>query len=320
MILEDLLSSEPYDLYFAADGLEGISLAQSARPDVILMDVMMPGMDGFEACRRIRSMPEIAEIPIILVTSLDDQPSRLQGLAAGADDFISKPYSRAELFTRLQTILRLNRYRLLLEQQRELQKLHDELLAAYDKTIEGWLRALDLRDRETEGHTERVANLTVEFARLVGMPENQLEHVRRGALLHDVGKMGVPDAVLQKPGALTSEEWEVMRRHPVYAFEWLHGIDFLRPALEIPYCHHEKWDGSGYPRGIKGEEIPLSARLFALADVWDALRSDRPYRKALSADEALHYIASQSGAHFDPRLVPLFLELAKDGRMEKKDE
>jgi PAS domain S-box-containing protein len=188
-----------------------------------------------------------------------------------------------------------------------LQNAHHDLAIAYEATIIGWSRALDLRDRVTEGHTQRVANLTIKLAKIISLPTNDLIHVYRGVLLHDIGKMGIPDSILQKPGPLSDKEWEEMRRHPIYAYEMLSPITYLRPALDIPYCHHEKWDGTGYPRQLKGEEIPLEARLFAIIDVWDALSSDRPYRKALSKDEALKYIHEQSGKHFDPHLVDLFL-------------
>ena len=164
--------------------------------------------------------------------------------------------------------------------EEQIRALNAELFQAYDATIEGWSRALDYRDHETEGHSRRVTELTLRLARALGMNEEELVHVRRGALLHDIGKMGVPDRVLLKPGPLDDGEWEIMRRHPSLAREMLWPITFLRPALNIPYCHHEKWNGSGYPQCLQGEQIPLAARLFAVVDVWDALRSDRPYRKA----------------------------------------
>jgi putative nucleotidyltransferase with HDIG domain len=194
----------------------------------------------------------------------------------------------------------------------DLQRANVELAMAYDATLEGWSRALDLRDKETEGHTQRVTEITERLARALGMSDNELVHIRRGALLHDIGKMGIPDNILNKPGPLTGGEWEIMRQHPIHAYDLLSSISFLRPALDIPYCHHEKWDGTGYPRGLKGEEIPLAARIFALVDVWDALRSDRPYRQAWSDEKALEYIRSQSGAHFDPHVVELFLQLIKE--------
>ena len=187
-----------------------------------------------------------------------------------------------------------------------LQRSNAELVMAYDATIEGWSRALDLRDKETEGHTQRVTEMTVKLARAAGMSEAEIVHVRRGALLHDIGKMGVPDAILLKPGKLTDEEWVLMRRHPGLAYEMLSPIVFLRPALDIPYCHHEKWDGTGYPRGLKGEQIPLAARLFAVVDVWDALCSDRPYRAGWPEEKVREHIQAGAGAHFDPQSVEAF--------------
>lgn len=184
-----------------------------------------------------------------------------------------------------------------------LEQSNIDLTLAYDATIKGWSRAMDLRDKETEGHTLRVTETAMELATRFGMRDLELVGVRRGALLHDVGKMGVPDSILLKPGPLTPDEWDVMKRHPALAFEMLAPIPYLASALDIPYCHHEKWDGTGYPRGLKGREIPLSARIFAIVDVWDALTSDRPYRPAWSNEEALAYIQGEAGKHFDPDLV-----------------
>jgi putative nucleotidyltransferase with HDIG domain len=175
--------------------------------------------------------------------------------------------------------------------------------------LEGWSNALDLRDKETEGHTLRVTELTLQVAQSLGVSEEQLVHIRRGALLHDIGKMGVPDSILLKPGALTEEEWVIMRKHPVYAYELLSPIKYLEPALDIPHYHHEKWDGSGYPRGLKEDQIPFAARIFAIIDVWDAVRSDRPYRPAWPEEKAIDYIRSQSGKHFDPKILDAFLTM-----------
>jgi PAS domain S-box-containing protein len=194
----------------------------------------------------------------------------------------------------------------------DLQRTNVELTLAYDATIEGWSRALDLRDHETEGHTRRVTETTLRLARAVGMPEDDLIYTRRGCLLHDIGKMAIPDGILLKPGPLNEKEWEIMRRHPRSAYEWLSPIAFLRPSLDIPYCHHERWDGSGYPRRLRGEQIPLSARIFTLVDVWDALRSDRPYRPAWTDDRIRAYMESLEAIHFDPNLLPSFLEMVFD--------
>jgi PAS domain S-box-containing protein/putative nucleotidyltransferase with HDIG domain len=193
--------------------------------------------------------------------------------------------------------------------QVELQRANQDLRDAYDITIEGWVRALDLRDHETEGHTQRVTELTVRLARALGCSEEEIVHIRRGALLHDIGKMGIPDEILLKPGPLTDEEWKKMRKHPQYADQMLSKIGFLDQARIIPYYHHERWDGSGYPHGLKGEEIPLFARLFAVVDVWDALSSDRPYRKRLPPQEVIEYLQQESGKLFDPKIVEKFLEL-----------
>ncbi|MCX7919331.1 MAG: HD domain-containing protein [bacterium] len=194
----------------------------------------------------------------------------------------------------------------------DLQKSNIELVVAYDATIEGWSKAMDLRDKETEGHTLRVTEITERLARKIGVPDSEIVHIRRGALLHDIGKLGVPDAILHKPDKLNDEEWAIMKKHPVYAYEWLYPIVYLRPALDIPYCHHEKWNGTGYPRGLKGESIPLAARIFAIIDVWDALRSDRPYRPALPEEIVIAYLNEQAGIHFDPNIVPKFIELLRE--------
>jgi HD-GYP domain-containing protein (c-di-GMP phosphodiesterase class II) len=191
----------------------------------------------------------------------------------------------------------------------DLQRSNMELAVAYDTTLEGWSRALDLRDRETEGHTRRVTDMTLQLARRVNIPDSQLVHIRRGALLHDIGKMGIPDSILLKPGPLSEEEWTTMRRHPLYALDLLAHIPYLLPALDVPYCHHERFDGSGYPRGLRGAEIPLAARLFAVVDVWDALCSDRPYRAGWPEDQVRQYIIENSGSHFDPAVVEAFLAM-----------
>jgi len=191
----------------------------------------------------------------------------------------------------------------------DLQRSNLELTLAYDTTLEGWAKALELRDEETEGHTRRVTEMTLELVQEMGINSGEIEHIRRGALLHDIGKMGIPDSILLKPGKLTEDEWEIMRQHPVFAYNFISQIEYLHPAVDIPYCHHEKWDGSGYPRGLKGEHIPLSARIFAVIDVWDALSSDRPYRKAWEQDRVKAHIKEEAGLHFDPAVVEKFLQM-----------
>jgi len=200
-------------------------------------------------------------------------------------------------------------YILIYYNNRSLHAANHELEQAYDATIEGWSRALDLRDKETEGHTQRVTETTLNLACLAGVDKKELVNIKRGALLHDIGKMGVSDHILHKPDILTEDERILMQKHPVFASELLSSTHYLNSAaIDIPYCHHEKWDGTGYPRGLKGEEIPFAARLFAVVDVWDALTNDRPYRAAWPKEKALDYIREESGKSFDPNVVAIFLQ------------
>jgi HD-GYP domain-containing protein (c-di-GMP phosphodiesterase class II) len=202
-----------------------------------------------------------------------------------------------------------------------LNKAIGDSVRAYDETIQGWAKALEMRDSETMGHSQRIVELTLLLAKKLGVKGIDLFHMRRGALLHDIGKMGIPDAILHKPGELTEEEWIVMRKHPVYARDYLSKVSHLAAALDIPYSHHEKWDGSGYPLGLKGEAIPLAARIFAVVDVWDALTSKRPYLETWSREQALAYIQDQSGRQFDPRIVEAFVELIRSKfEIPKKEE
>ena len=206
------------------------------------------------------------------------------------------------------------------EMARNLRRSEKSLIQAYDKTIEGWVKALELRDQETLGHTLRAANVTMELARLMKVDEKELQNIWRGVLLHDIGKMGIPDSILLKEGPLDYWERKIIERHPVLARDMLSQIEFLHPCMDIPSYHHEKWDGSGYPNGLVGEEIPITARLFMIVDVWDALTSHRSYRQPWSEQEALHYIKEQSGKHFDPKVVEAFVELVETGAFHKNDQ
>ncbi|HTK73927.1 MAG TPA: HD domain-containing phosphohydrolase [Gemmataceae bacterium] len=338
-----LLGRRGYRLLEADDGAAGLALARSATPDLIITDILMPSMDGYEFVRQLRTIPAIAATPVIFwsATYLESEAATLAG-HCGVSQILTKPCDpetvlrtvqealhaephagavpRPSHFYRehlriltnklLQKVEDLEAARRQLQQSLdETRKAHHELADTYEATLEGWVRALDLRDYETEGHTQRVTELTVRLARAMGVAGEDLIRVRRGALLHDIGKLGVPDRILHKRGPLDEQETRLMRMHPVYARQMLEPIPFLRSSMEIPYLHHERWDGTGYPTGLKGEQIPLAARIFAVADVYDALRSDRPYHSPVSESEARQYIHDQSGRHFDPHVVRSFLAL-----------
>lgn len=430
--LNGLLQMGAYKLFFAGDGEEALEMARSISPDLLLLDVMMPKMSGLEVCRHLRADLQLAELPIIMLTALDDRNSRLQGIQSGADDFISKPFDAQELVARVHTITRLNRYRRMNEErtkfeqlvrhspdgivsldqrgtilmvnpvflrmvglgeenqalgqsiekfldpgdalqihlqladlfsaridsvqfettlrqpegaqipaeihgnltqwengqavqlilhnisqrkksEENLHKAHQELTTAYNATIAGWALTLELRDIETSGHSRRVTEWAEKLARKMGFAGDELTDFFRGATLHDIGKIGIPDSILLKPDRLTPAEMTLMRQHTRYAFSVLSKVGFTGPVVDIPHYHHERWDGNGYPEGLKGEEIPLSARIFAIIDVWDALSSDRPYRPAWPEDRIIPHLQEQSGKHFDPAVVDAFLELLKTG-------
>lgn len=300
--LEGLLYTSDYSLLFAENGMMALEMAAHHRPDIILLDVMMPGMNGLDVCRRLRADLHLREVPIILLTALEDRQVRLEGIEAGADDFITKPFDRTELRLRVRNLTRLNRYRHLQEERARVEQ-------AYDETLQGWAMALELREQETAGHCQRVVDLSLQLAKATHYPVKDLIHLRRGALLHDIGKMGIPDNVLLKPGPLTDTEWGIMRQHPILGLQMLRGVEYLRPALDIPHYHHEKWNGSGYPCKLAQEAIPLAARIFTIIDVWDALTNDRVYRRAWPMEQAREYIDAQAGIQFDPALVKIFLQI-----------
>ena len=279
--------------------------------DLVASDHSMLQFDSNAALNVLKSSG--ADTPFIIISGTIGEERAVQAMKAGASDYLVKGHL-GRLIPVVQRELadvesrRARRAAELALRDRE-QHAVLELAAAYEATLEGWANALDMRDRETEGHSRRVTDLTVRLARKMGVSEADCVHIRRGALLHDIGKMGIPDSILRKPSPLSPDEWAVMRRHPEDARQLLARIDYLAPAMDIPYCHHEKWDGTGYPRGLKGEEIPLAARLFAVVDVWDAIRSERPYSGAWSNEQSLAYLKSISGTHLDPDVTEAFIEL-----------
>ena len=279
--------------------------------DLVVSDHSAPQFDSHMALRLLRESG--VDVPFLIVSGTIGEEAAVQAMKAGAHDYILKGRLKRlnPAIARELADAELRRgWRAAQEALRDHERQAAiDVAEAYEATLEGWARALDLRDHETEGHSRRVTEMTVRLARAIGVNDTDLVHLRRGCLLHDIGKMGIPDKILLKPSQLTAEEWEIMRRHPVYAYELLAPIAYLRPALDIPYCHHEKWDGSGYPRGLSGPGIPLAARIFAVADIWDALRSDRPYRGAWAIERALQHIQAISGTHLDVTVVAAFVAM-----------
>jgi putative two-component system response regulator len=328
LVLEQLLKRLGYANYKSlTDSRQTVAVFKEFQPDLLLLDLMMPRMNGFAVMEALKPIiPADDYLPILVLTADVTTGAKQRALSGGALDFLTKPFDTTEVALRIKNLLKTRSLHTQLQNQNQildekvqertadLQRSNFELVRAYDATIEGWSRAMDLRDKETEGHTQRVTELTIRLARVMGMSEAEIVHVRRGALLHDMGKLGVPDHILFKPGALTDEEWVIMRRHPQHAFDLLSPVAYLKPALDIPYGHHEKWDGTGYPHGLKGEQIPLAARIFAAVDVYDALTSDRPYRAAWPKEKTLVHIRAGTGSHFDPAVVEAFMRLITDSQ------
>ena len=286
---------EDYRLLFAKDGTKALELAAREKPELILLDVMMPGMTGYEVCAQLKATPATSAIPVIFVTALADVEDEAQGFAVGAVDYITKPVSPAIVKARVRTHLSLVRV--------------EELRETRLQIVQRLGLAAEYKDNETGLHVIRMSHYSRVLALAAGFSEAQAEELLNAAPMHDVGKIGIPDAVLRKPGKLDGEEWEVMKQHAQIGADIIgeHPSGLLRMAREIALNHHEKWDGSGYPRGIGGAEIPVEARIIAIADVFDALTSERPYKKAWPVEEAVQLLREQSGRHFDPELVELFL-------------
>ncbi|MFC1806072.1 HD domain-containing phosphohydrolase [Planctomycetota bacterium] len=294
MALRHFLKPYGFQIVEAKDGVEALERVAEALPDLILLDVMMPRKNGLEVCRELKSDPATALIPIVFMTALDKNQDHVAALEAGGDDFLNKPFNRALLTARLTSLLKLK-------------ALYDELDQA-ESVIFSLAHAIEARDKFTELHVQRVAENAVRLAEKAGFAGKALDAVRFGGILHDIGKIGVPDAILNKPGRLTDEEFEVMKRHPVVGYEICEPLNSLAGALPLIRHHHEKLDGSGYPDGIGGEEISVAARIMAVTDIYDALTSDRAYRDAMPHDEAVAILRSDAAAgKLDADLVGTFL-------------
>jgi putative two-component system response regulator len=284
-----------YRLLFAKDGARALELAQKESPDLILLDVMMPGMSGYEVCAALKANPATAPIPVVFVTALNDTADELEGFEAGAVDYITKPVSPPVVRARVRTHLSLVRM--------------DELKASRLAIVQRLGLAAEYKDNETGLHVIRMSHFARILGLAAGMSEQEADDLLHAAPMHDVGKIGIPDRILQKAGPLDAEEWKIMQSHATIGAEIIgqHGGGMLQLAHDIALTHHEKYDGSGYPKGLAGEAIPLTGRIVAIADVFDALTSVRPYKRAWSEEEAVDYLVQQKGKHFDPALVDLFI-------------
>ena len=295
-VLRHVLQAD-YRLLFATDGARALQVAREQLPQLILLDIMMPGMDGYAVCRALKADPATAGIPVIFITALDDSQDETAGFDVGGVDYLTKPVSPPVVRARVRTHLSLVRM--------------DELRETRLQIVQRLGRAAEYKDNETGMHVIRMSHFSKLLALAAGCSPAWAEDLLNAAPMHDVGKIGIPDAVLRKPGPQDAAEWDTMRRHPEIGAEIIgeHPSGVLQLAREIALAHHEKWDGSGYPRGLAGEAIPLSARIVAIADVFDALTTRRPYKEPWPVQEAMNHIAAQAGKHFDPALVALFAPL-----------
>jgi putative two-component system response regulator len=300
-LLQQILQDD-YRLLIAKDGPRALELAASARPDLVLLDVMMPGMTGHEVCERLKASPDTQAMPVIFVTALNDETDETRGFALGAVDYITKPFSNPVVRARIKTQLSLVRA--------------EVLLATRQQVVQCLGAAAEFKDNETGLHVVRMSHYSRLIGQALGFNKVLLEDLFSAAPMHDVGKIGIPDAILRKPGRLDEDELLVMRQHPEIGARIIgqQADGMLAMAYRIALCHHEKWDGSGYPHGLAGEAIPLEARIVAVADVFDALTSVRPYKRAWSFDDAVAHLREQSGRHFDPALVELFIGLMPEVR------
>lgn len=313
-LLERIFSQAGFtNVHTAVDGESGLEVAREIEPDLILLDLHMPGMGGVEVLKQLRSrLPRESYLPVLVLTADASFEAKREALASGAMDFLTKPFDAAEVMLRVRNLLHTrslhtNMEEKVLERTAELEQAHAEIL-------ERLAHAGEFRDRDTGQHTRRVGDMSALLARTLGLSRRDVSLIQRAAPLHDIGKIGVSDTILLKSGKLTEEEWIVMKRHTTFGAKILADAraDVVRTAALIALCHHEKWDGSGYPRGLRGEEIPLEARIVAVADVFDALSHDRPYRPALPQHAVIAEIQQGSGSHFDPKVVEAFLALMKD--------
>ncbi len=335
-ILAEGLEAFGFETRMAADADEAMEMLKKERFHLLLTDIDMPGRSGIDLMNGAQA--KFPDLDVVMVTGVVDAKTAIRSIREGASDYLTKPFNLEEVQIVVDRTLEKRRLIVenrsyqehledlvelrtgeLVEKHREVERLYDDLQDSYESSLQALVTALDFRDNETQGHSYRVVEYAVMVAAVMGIVEPELTWIRRGAILHDVGKIGTPDAILKKPGKLDAEEWKEMKRHPEMGFRMLQHIRFLEPALDIVMNHQERFDGTGYPRGLKGEDIPLGARIFAVVDTFDAMTSDRPYRKALTIDDARNEIEEWSGRQFDPSVAAAFLSLPADSWREVRE-
>jgi len=332
-LMESLLLPVGYNVIKALNGREALDKIVEFQPDLVITDIMMPEIDGYGLATQLKNKPNTEFTPIIMVTGLGDRDSKIKGLEVGVDDFLTKPVDRVELIMRVRNLLKVKEYQNQLRQystilERRVEERTAQLKDAFEKlkranaqvkdahlqTIIRLAMAAEYKDKDTANHIQRMSHYTVSIAKGLGLPEKEIEIILYASPMHDIGKIGVPEYILLKPGKLTQEEYEIMKQHTIIGAKILEGSksEFLEAGRVIAISHHEKYDGTGYPYGAKEENIPLYGRIVALADVFDALTSRRPYKPAFSNDQALQIIKESSGSHFDPMIVEAFFDKLKD--------
>ena len=301
-MLEDLLRTQGYGVRTAQDGEQALERVREAPPDLILLDVMMPKLDGYEVCRRLKGNKDTVFIPIVMVTALTRLEQKIKGIEAGADDFLTKPFNSVELITRVRSLLKVK-------------QLTDEMENA-ETVLFSLALGVEAKDPYTEGHCERLSAFSFQVGAAMGLSAEELTALRRGGILHDIGKIGTPDAILLKPGKLTPDEWMIMREHPLIGERICKPLKSLKLVLPIIRHHHEKLDGSGYPDGLKGEKIPITARILQVVDIYDALTTKRPYKPAFPQEQVFQIMRGEAAkGWWDPRILETFVELTQMGML-----